>query len=116
GRPLAIPLPGGGTRSRRGTVGAAQTLSRRAHRGALLSWYAVSRPRLLRRLPVPLLVRRRSLPVPGEHRHHRARSFGNCHAATPTRRSGGVSGCPRDPRRPDLEAEPPVRGRGDAVP
>src|SRR5207245_81101 len=64
GRPLAIPLPGGGTRSRRGTVGAAQTLSRRAHRGALLSWYAVSRPRLLRRLPVPLLVRRRSLPVP----------------------------------------------------
>ena len=65
-------FPGRGARGGRGALRAARAARPRAARGVLLlRRHAGAGARLLRRLPDALLVRRRSLPVPGEHRPDR---------------------------------------------
>ena len=75
-RLVAMALPAGSRRRGRRALGSAGTPRRSPARGGdLLRPHARPGARLRRRVPVPLLVRRRPLPVPGEHRAgHPARS------------------------------------------
>src|SRR5205823_6910073 len=120
-RVVAVRVPRGCARDARRALGASEAVAGAAHRSAVLSGHPLPRPRLLRRLSVPLLFRGRSLPVPGQPRNHCARggrrrpAAGPVAAVAPPRRSGPVPGCSLDPGRPDLEPEPSLRGPRDAL-
>src|SRR5439155_23995588 len=92
GRPVAVALlPGRGRRRRRALDAPAPDREGAARGGPLLRDHARAGARLRRRLPVPLLLRRRSLPVSGEPRppHAGRRPRSGWGAEGPRPRCGG---------------------------
>ena len=122
GRVVGVPVP-----RRRGLpgdrgLGVAKALARAARRAAVLRRRAPPGARLRRRLPVPLLVRRRSLPVPRQPGRHRPRQrarrdvVGAADGLAPHGGHGRVPPRAGGARRPHLAPEPALREQRDPLP